>query len=205
MKNSMEYRKKLLSAVLLATVLMMPTEAFGINKLTKIYLFGFATSFTDSTVYVTDIQEIDSAWIDSRTKFLYGRQDFSYQFAQHLRSDENPHPTAIVVFAEKRKNIEKKFLKLRKRYTNPKKGVFTIKTIDSNTFHFSAVIPDSPEVTYSKDQLKAAIKEEKAAIKQKLKEKKIAEKKEKIAKKEAKKKAMNEAKQRAKELKDSKQ
>lgn len=196
--------KNLLAALLLTAATMLPSEAFGINRPTKVYMFGFATSFNDSTVYLTDIQQVDMAWIDTRTDFIYGRQDFSYQFAEHLRSDENPYPTALVIFAEKRKDIEKKYLKLRKRYTNPKKGVFTIKTIDSNTFHFSAVIPDSPEVTYSREQLKAAIKEEKAAIKQKLKEKKIAEKKEKIAKKEAKKKAMNEAKQRAKELKNKK-
>ena len=196
--------KNLLAALLLTAATMLPSEAFGINRPTKVYMFGFATSFNDSTVYLTDIQQVDTAWIDTRTDFIYGRQDFSYQFAEHLRSDENPYPTALVIFAEKRKDIEKKYLKLRKRYTNPKKGVFTIKTIDSNTFHFSAVIPDSPEVTYSREQLKAAIKEEKAAIKQKLKEKKIAETKEKIAKKEAKKKAMNEAKQRAKELKNKK-
>ena len=197
--------KNVLAAVLLTAAVLLPTEAFGINRLTKVYMFGFATSFNDSTVYLTDIQEVDTAWIDTRTKFIYGRQDFSYQFVEHLRSDENPYPTAIIVFAEKRKDIEKKFLKLRKRYASGKRGNYTIKNVDSNTFHFKSVKPDTPEATYTKEQLKAAIKKEKNDLKQKQKEVKKQLKAEKKAKKQAKKKAMAEAKQRAKELKNNKQ
>ena len=197
-------KKNLLAAVLLTALTMLPVQVSGINKLTKAYLFGLVTSFNDSTVYMTDIQQIDSVWIDSRTRFLYGRQDFSYQLTEHLRSDGNPHPTTIVFFAQKRKDIEKKYLKIRKRYTNPKKGSYTLKNIDNTTFHFAAVIPDSPEVTYTKAQLKNAVKQEREALKQKKKEQEKAKKAEKKQKKEAKRKAMSEAKQRAKELKNSK-
>ena len=45
------------------------TTAFAGNN--KVYLYGFAASFNDSTVYFTDIQEVDSAVID-RSGFLYG-------------------------------------------------------------------------------------------------------------------------------------
>lgn len=197
-------RKNMLVAVLFAAATMLPTEAFGINRQTKVFMFGFASSFNDSTVYLTDIQQVDTVWIDTRTKFLYGRQEFSYQFANHLRSDENPHPTAIIIFAEKRKDIEKKYLKLKKRYTNPKKGVFNVKNIDTNTFRFNVVKPDNPEETYTKEQLKAAIKKEKNEFKQKKKEAKKQLKADKKAKKEASKKAMREAKQRAKELREGK-
>ena len=31
---------------------------------TKVYMFGFSASFTDSLVYMTAIQELDSAWIN---------------------------------------------------------------------------------------------------------------------------------------------
>ena len=196
--------KNVLAALLLTAATMCPAEGFAINKLTKIYLFGMATSFNDSTVYLTDIQQIDSAWIDSRTKFLYGRQDFSYQLAEHLRTGDQVRPTTIVIFAEKRSDIEKKYLKLKKRYTTPKKGHYTIKNINVSTFRFTHVIPDTPEATYSKEQLRNAIKQEKAALKQKQKEKLKAEKADQKAKKDAKKKAMDEAKQRAKELKNNK-
>lgn len=196
--------KNLLAALLLTAATMLPSEAFGINRPTKVYMFGFATSFNDSTVYLTDIQQVDTAWIDTRTDFIYGRQDFSYQFAEHLRSDENPYPTALVIFAEKRKDIEKKYLKLRKRYTTAKKGRFTLKNIDVNTFRFKSVKPEKPEETYTKKQLKEAIKKEKNELKQKQKKAKKLLKADQKAKKEATKKAMAEAKQRAKELKNKK-
>ena len=41
----------------------------------KVYLYGFAASFNDSTVYFTDIQELDSAVVD-RGGFLYGRDSY---------------------------------------------------------------------------------------------------------------------------------
>ena len=116
----------------------------------------------------------------------------------------NPYPTALVIFAEKRKDIEKKYLKLRKRYTTAKKGRFTLKNIDVNTFRFKSVKPEKPEETYTKKQLKEAIKKEKNELKQKQKEAKKLLKADQKAKKEATKKAMAEAKQRAKELKNKK-
>ena len=32
------------------------------NKRTKLYMYGVVTSFNDSTIYFTDIMEIDSVW-----------------------------------------------------------------------------------------------------------------------------------------------
>ena len=45
----------------------------------KVYMFGFAASFNDSTVYFTNVQTVDSAWMDTKTKFLLGRDNYSYQ------------------------------------------------------------------------------------------------------------------------------
>lgn len=35
----------------------------------KVYVFGLAASFNDSIVYLTNIQELDSAWIDDKNDF----------------------------------------------------------------------------------------------------------------------------------------
>ena len=32
----------------------------------KAYMFGFVASFNDSTVYFTDIQELDSVWVTKK-------------------------------------------------------------------------------------------------------------------------------------------
>ena len=50
----------------------------------KIYAFGFSASFNDSIVYFTDIQEIDSAWINEKNKFLVSRDNYSYQLKNYL-------------------------------------------------------------------------------------------------------------------------
>ena len=51
-------------------------SGFAATKQTKIYMFGVATSFNDSTLYITEIQEISGAYIDSKTKFLVVKQNF---------------------------------------------------------------------------------------------------------------------------------
>ena len=34
---------------------------------TTVYMFGFSASFTDSVAYITDVQQVDSAYIDTKT------------------------------------------------------------------------------------------------------------------------------------------
>lgn len=181
---------------------LLPLQTFSINELTPIYMFGFASSFNDSIVYITEIQQIDSAWIDSRTKFLYGRNSFSEQLSDHLTASGSPNMTCMVKFAKTRKDIEKNFIKLTKRYLE--KGSYQVKRIDENTFKFVNVIPDSPEITYTREQIKAAKKEESMLIKQKKKETKKKAKADRKTKEAAKKKAMIEAKERARQLKKEK-
>jgi len=54
----------------------------------KMYMFGFAASFTDSIVHFTDIQEVDSAWIDTKSKFLLSREEYSYQLRDYLNEQQ---------------------------------------------------------------------------------------------------------------------
>lgn len=102
-----------------------------------IYVFGFAASFNDSTVYISDIQQLDSAYIDSKTNFLYSRENYSYQLRDYLAAHGMKNATCITSFALKRKDAEKKYLKMRKRYL--KGGNFQIKTLESSEFKFDAI------------------------------------------------------------------
>lgn len=108
------------------------------NRPKKVYMFGFAASFNDSTVCFTDIQEVDSAYIDTKKKFLYSRQDYSYQLRDYL-SGQNmlPNPTCTTVFALTRKEIEKKYARFRNRYT--KGGNYIVKEVSSPAFVYQAV------------------------------------------------------------------
>jgi hypothetical protein len=125
--------KKILFSLLLT---MATIGAWSANKPAKVYMFGFASSFNDSTVCFTDIQTVDSAYIDSKTKFLYSRENYSYQLRDYLKGKGFITPTCITIFTLKRKDIEKRLAKMRKRYSN---GKYIVKDIKSPEFTYQAV------------------------------------------------------------------
>lgn len=91
-----------------------------------VYLFGFATSFVDSTAYITDVQYIDSAYVDTKTKFLIGRNLYSVQLQDYLAKDEGcKHPVTSIFFGKNKEKMEKKMLAVRRRF----EGDFKLKTV----------------------------------------------------------------------------
>ena len=54
------------------------------NKVNGIYMVGVAASFTDSLVYFTDIQYIDSVKLDKKTNLLPERNQYSDQLDAYL-------------------------------------------------------------------------------------------------------------------------
>ncbi len=108
----------------------------------KMYMFGFAASFNDTIVHFTDVMEVDSVWIDSKRKFLLGRNVYSHQFKEYLTTHEQmPARTCVTIFATKRSKAEKKLLKMRRLYGPTKKGQthFDVRYIDSGAFKFKTV------------------------------------------------------------------
>lgn len=186
---------------------LLPSSVFGINKLTPTYMFGVVTSFNDSVVYFTEIQRLDSTWINTKNNFLYSRENYSFQLRDYMKGTGVEVPTCTVIFAEKRSDVEKKYLKFKKRYApsakkRQKKNInYILKNIDPTAFSFTHITPDTPEARYTAEELKEAIKKEKAELKEAKKKAAAKAKADKQAKKEARVKAMADAKQRAKELK----
>ena len=157
--------KRLFAGLLM---LLVMNVAYAVEKPTKIYVYGFSASFNDSTVYLTDIMELDSAWINVKTKFLYGRESYSYQLKNYLQEKGVETPTCIVSYALKRKDAEKKYLKLKKRYTEGKDVNYLVKFIAANDFKFELVSAAyDNEATAKKD--KKAAKAEKKAKKEQMK------------------------------------
>ena len=104
------------------------------------YMFGFVANFSDSVVYITDIQTVDSVWYDSKTKFLLGRSNYSNQLRNYFSEKLNmPYRTCIVVFALNRKDIEKKYLKMKKLYTVKNAGRYDVKNLTESEFRFKPV------------------------------------------------------------------
>ena len=105
-------------------------------KTNNVYIFGFSASFKDSVVYVTDIQNVPEAWVETKTKFLLGRDNYSYQMKNYLEdTKQQTHRVCMVFFALDKKKAEKKYLKLMKKY---KKG-YEVRYLNATEFKFQAV------------------------------------------------------------------
>lgn len=145
-------------AVLAATLLLAATTtATAANKSeTKpIYIFGFSASFNDSTVYFTDIQHLDSAWIEHKTKFLLGRENFSYQLRDYLAESKSlPSRTCIVIYAFSKKDITKKMASIKKKYVGTNKQPYAINYIAPQEFSFKYVDMSPDEEVAEKPKAK---------------------------------------------------
>ena len=168
----------------------------------EMYIFGFAASFNDTIVHFTDIQRVDSTWIDTRTDFLLGRDNYSNQLRNYIADKlKMPHRTCITIYANKRSDIEKKYIKMMKLYNSSynkskkkkkKKDIqareFDIRYINQNEFHYSPI---------NMSQMAEQLTDE--AIKAKKAEAKKAKKARKLNEAEAKKQRKAEAKKAGKE------
>ena len=84
-----------------------------------VYMAGVSASFTDSLIYFTDIQYLDSAMIDGKG-FLVGRSQYSVQLKDYLETKEGgKNRTCFMFFNVKKNKLEKEISKLREKY---KKG-----------------------------------------------------------------------------------
>ena len=131
---------KIITAVILLTITSVLTIVAKNKQYPKVYMYGIAASFNDSTIYFTDIQAVDTVWLDSKTKFLINRNDYSYQLKNYFENIGLRHRTCVVTYALKRKDIEKKFQKTRNKYV--KKGKTELKYINKQEFQFKSVALD---------------------------------------------------------------
>ena len=99
--------------------------------------FGGPDRASDS---FTDVQKVDSAWIDTKTKFLLGRDNYSYQLKNFLagkRQEQNR--TCLVMYGLTKKEAEKKYLKMKKLYTEKSRGMFDVRYINEADFKFMPI------------------------------------------------------------------
>jgi hypothetical protein len=106
------------------------------------YMFGFAASFKDSVVYMTEIQDVKGAWYDTKSKFLLGRDNYSAQLKEHFKEKLSmPDRVCMVLFSKSMKKAEKKYLKLRKKYLSNKKhtSTYEVRYVTTQDFKFEPV------------------------------------------------------------------
>lgn len=159
--------------VSLAATLLLSLTIQAKNEVGKAYIFGFSSSFNDSTVYFTDIQEIDSAWFTSKNKFLVSRENYSYQLRDYLSGLGEEHRMCMVEYGKDPKKLEKSWNKLQNRYAriskkkNNQKKVselppFQIKYIKKEQFAFEAVSPQDAGIEEEAEKPAKKVKAKKA-------------------------------------------
>ena len=135
----MRYLKYMLFTLLVSVA--MGAEAKQV-QVPHMYVFGFAASFKDSVVYMTEIQDIQKAWYDTKTKFLLGRDNYAAQLKEHFATKmQQRDRVCVVVFAKTMKKAEKKYLKLRKKYIGDAKhpSTYEVRYITTQDFKFETV------------------------------------------------------------------
>ena len=126
--------KKILYILMTVVALGMPatSEAKKV-QVPKMYMFGIAASFSDTIVHFTNVQEIDSAWIEKKNKFLQARQLYSYQLRDYLASEQQmPRRTCIVYAGKNKKKVEEKS---RKEIPENAQAIYAIEETASRLRH----------------------------------------------------------------------
>ena len=111
-------------------------------KARHMYVFGFAASFKDSVVYMTEIQDVQGALYDTKTKFLLGRDSYSDQLKAFFKEKmQLSDRVCMVMFSTSKKKAEKKYMKLRKKYMGDKKhpSTYEVRYVTIQDFQFEAV------------------------------------------------------------------
>lgn len=104
-EKEMKITKIALASIALACFSSLSASAK--NEVKTAYIFGFASSFNDSTVYFTDVQKVDSAYFTRKNKFLVSRENYSYQLRDYLEQQGAGNRTCIVMFDFNQKKAEK--------------------------------------------------------------------------------------------------
>lgn len=111
---------------------------------TTVYMFGFSASFTDSIAYITDVQQLDSAYIETKSGFLVDRPIYSDQLQTYLESIKGqPNCTCVVFFDIKKSKLLDEYNKIKKQYMADHNIV--LKELEPGTFRFQAPRYELPE------------------------------------------------------------
>lgn len=127
--------KKLL--LIMMAVLGIATVQAKKDRIVRVYMFGVAANLNDSTVYVTDIQVIDSAFV-TKSGLLPERAIYSFQLQNYLEEKQSmANMTTAVVWGTKLKTVNKSYNKIRRRYA--KDTASRIAALPGDGFAFTRV------------------------------------------------------------------
>lgn len=130
---------KYLAMVLTVFMASVAIANAGKGKAKKtVYVFGVATSFNDSTAYVTAVQKLDSVELAGKTGLLAHKNEYSYQLKDYMARQGQSHSTCVTVNASSLKQLEKLNAKMKLKFA--KKDKFIVKDIPESEFRYERVV-----------------------------------------------------------------
>ena len=114
---SKEYRMKTLTrfSCLMAIMLLSSSFTLKSRKDMPVYIAGMSASFTDTVMYLTQIQAIDSVPL-IQGKMLPGRQQYSQQLKRYLQDQLHLTDRTCFIYFDKKKNrLEKRLIKIQEK------------------------------------------------------------------------------------------
>lgn len=116
-------------------LVLIACSAFTYKKTKgEVYAFGVSASFTDTIVYYTEIQLIDSVSLD-KNGFLPQRELYSYQLKNFLEYKKGlPNRTCMIYFADSKKKIDSEIANILAKYK--KNESITLVRIEPTEFTF---------------------------------------------------------------------
>lgn len=100
-------------------------------KVTRVYMFAFGASFIDSVSCQTQLQLIDSAWVDARG-MLVDRSLYSLQLQSYLEQTKGvKSPVCSVFFGKKESKMQKLWAKVKRRYEGVQNLIHEVVPADS--------------------------------------------------------------------------
>ena len=93
------------------------------NQHMGVYMAGVSASFTDSIIYFTDVQYVDSVVLD-KDKLLPSRKQYSEQLDDYMKYKLGlDNRTCFVYFDLKKSNVEKIIKKMKDKYKKSGKSI----------------------------------------------------------------------------------
>lgn len=129
----MKYLLLIISFFFVST-LQISAQEKNDNKVSGLYAFGYMTTLNDSVVYLTEIAPMPKVEINKKNGFLVNRSSYTAQLKDFATKIGIKHPTCAIIYDKKKKNLEKKFVKMTNRLQKKKK--YFIKAISSQEFTF---------------------------------------------------------------------
>ena len=131
----MKRRLKIIGIMVIAMLTLFCGDICAKPKKTKVYVFGISTNFTDSITYITDIQTLEAAYIETKTGFLYDRSIYAQQLQIWVEQVKlQPYTTCAIFFNESKSKLEKKYKKIQDKYYKDQSTI--VQLLEPKEFEF---------------------------------------------------------------------